>query len=128
VIAVDTNVLVRFITQDDAAQAARALRLIAREQIWVAKTVLLEAEWLLGSLYGFDAHSVVDALRKLAGLANIELEDPTAVGQALTWAEAGLDFTDGLHLASRGEAFRFASFDTRLVKRAARLGVPVAAL
>lgn len=127
-IAVDTNILVRFLTRDDAAQAARAAQLITQERIWVAKTVLLETEWVLRSLYGFEARRVNDALYKLAGLANVEFEDPTAVSQALSWTDAGLDFADCLHLASRGEAVSFASFDRRLVKSAAKLGVHASAL
>jgi len=52
-IAVDTNVLVRFLVRDDAKQAARAAALIQANEIWVCKTVLLETEWVLRSLYGF---------------------------------------------------------------------------
>ena len=121
-IAVDTNVLVRLIAQDDAAQVARAARLFQREQVWIAKTVLLETEWVLRRLYGFTPQDITDALQGLAGLSAVHLEDPVAVNQALSWLDAGVDFADGLHLASCGEATRFASFDARLIKSAAKLG------
>lgn len=122
-VAVDTNVLIRIITKDHAAQAARASRLFEREQVWVAKTVLLEMDWVLRSLYGFATADVGDAFRKLAGLPNVHLEDAPAVAQALAWLEAGIDFADGLHLASRGEAKWFATFDERFVKRTSKLNV-----
>ena len=121
-VAVDTNVLVRLITQDDAAQVARAARLFQREQVWIAKTVLVETEWVLRHLYGFSAQDTTDALQGLAGLSAVHLEDPLAVNQALSWLDAGVDFADGLHLASCGEATRFASFDARFMKNAAKLG------
>jgi predicted nucleic-acid-binding protein len=123
VVAVDTNVLIRLITKDDAAQVKRASRLFQTERVWVAKTVLLEADWVLRSLYRFSAQDVGDAFRKLAGLPNVDLEDSPAVAQALLWLEAGTDFADGLHLASRGEANSFATFDTRFAKRTATLKV-----
>ena len=43
-IAVDTNVLVRFLVRDDAGQPARAAELIRSREIWISKTVLLETE------------------------------------------------------------------------------------
>jgi predicted nucleic-acid-binding protein len=121
-VAVDTNVLVRLITQDDAAQVARAARLFQREQVWIAKTVLLETAWVLKRLYGFTPQETTDALQALAGLSAVHLEDPLAVNQALSWLDAGVDFADGLNLASCGKAARFASFDARLLKSAAKLG------
>jgi predicted nucleic-acid-binding protein len=121
-VAVDTSVLVRLITQDDRAQAARAARLFQREQVWIAKTVLLETAWVLRYVYDFSPKHITDALQGLAGLSAVHLEDPVAVNQALSWLDAGVDFADGLHLASCGEATRFASFDARLTKSAAKLG------
>lgn len=122
-IAVDTNVLIRLITQDHKEQSARAVKLFRQEHVWIARTVLLETGWVLQSLYGFTDRNIADALRKLAGLANVNLEDPLGVAQALLWFEAGMDFADALHLASCPPASSFGSFDARLLKRAARLGV-----
>jgi predicted nucleic-acid-binding protein len=123
VVAVDTNVLVRLITKDHPAQVARASRLFQKERIWLAKTVLLEMDWVLRSLYGFSALDVGGAIGKLAGLPNVDLEDPSAVAQALLWLAAGVDFADGIHLASRGEANSFATFDEKFAKRTAKLDV-----
>jgi predicted nucleic-acid-binding protein len=119
-IAVDTNVLVRFLVRDDAAQAARAAALIQANEIWVPKTVLLETEWVLRSLYGFSPESMAGALRALAGLRTMFLEDERAVAKALEWFKDGLDFADALHLASAGDAKQFATFDRKLAKQARR--------
>ena len=82
-VAVDLNILIRLITKDHAEQAVRASRLFQKERIWLAKTVLLETDWVLRSLYGFAPRDVGDAIGKLAGLPNVDLEDPSAVAQAL---------------------------------------------
>jgi predicted nucleic-acid-binding protein len=123
VVAVDTNVLVRLITKDHAGQVARVSRLFQKERIWLAKSVLLETDWVLRSLYGFAAREVGEAIGKVAGLPNVDLEDPAAVAQALSWTADGVDFADGIHLASRGEADSFATFDEKFAKRIAKLNI-----
>lgn len=117
--AIDTNVVIRFLTGDDEAQAARARKLIAAGDIFVATTVLLEAEWVLRSAYGFQAERVTQALRGLAGLPGVTLEDPALVAQALDWAVQGLDFADALHLGRAEGCADFVSFDRKLAKAAA---------
>ena len=116
--AVDTNVVVRLLTQDDLAQAARAAALIKREQVWVAKTVMLETGWVLRSLYGYKQKEVIAALRSFSGLKHVRLEDSHLIARALDWADAGMDFADALHVASMGPATSFVSFDEKLVARA----------
>jgi len=119
-IAVDTNVLVRFLVRDDAKQAARAAELIRDNQIWISKTVLFETEWVLRSLYGFKPKILVRALRALVGLEAVFLEDEVSVAKALDSFKEGLDFADALHLASAGDATQFATFDRKLARQARR--------
>ena len=120
-VAVDTNVLVRFLVRDDASQAARAEELVRDSAIWISKTVLLETEWVLRSLYEFTPQSLAGALRALAGLGTVFLEDAGAVAKALDWFEQGLDLADALHLASAGNAKQFATFDRKLARQARQL-------
>ena len=125
-IAVDTNVLVRLVTNDDAAQAKRASALFAANDIWIAKTVLLESEWVLRYSYQLDRAAILRGLTGLLGLPNVAAEDQVAVARALQWYQAGLDLADALHVASRDEAPRFATFDDKFIKRAVKLtGVDV---
>jgi predicted nucleic-acid-binding protein len=122
-IAVDTNVLVRLLTGDDAVQAAAAKSLLATEPIWIAKTVLLETRWVLRSLYGFDESAIHDAFGKLLGLKNVHAEDEPGVAAALALAAQGIEFADALHLSSRPPGAEFVSFDRPFVRRAKRAGV-----
>ena len=120
-LAVDTNVVVRFLTADDPKQSRRALALIRDTRVWIAKTVLLETEWVLRSLYGFGVERVAVAFQLLVGLPTVHVEDAQAVQRALGWFAAGLEFGDALHLASRDRAEAFVTFDNNFRKRASRL-------
>jgi predicted nucleic-acid-binding protein len=126
--AVDTNVVVRLLTGDDARQTARAAALFRNEEIWLSKSVILETEWVLRSLYRFRGEELSAALLALTSLPNVRVEDPAAVSRALQWTTLGMDFADALHLASKGESEEFLTFDEKLVKRANELGVSGAAL
>jgi predicted nucleic-acid-binding protein len=121
VIGLDTNVVVRVLTRDDPVQAERAARLFAGGRLWLAKTVLLECEWVLRSAYSLQPTTILAAFRSLLGYPPLEVEDKPAVLRALRWYEAGLDFADALHLASLDATDRFASFDRGLAQRAAEL-------
>jgi predicted nucleic-acid-binding protein len=120
-VAVDTNVLVRLVTSDHPAQAARAAAVFRAGPVFVAKSVLLEAEWVLRYSYALDTKTILRALRGVLGLANVLVEDPAVAVAALRLCELGLAFADALHVASSAQADRFVTFDTRLVKRAARV-------
>lgn len=119
--AIDTNVIVRFLTGDDQEQARKARDVIGAGEIFVATSVVLESEWVLRSAYGFSAERVVRALRDFAGLPGVALEDPPLVSRALGWVEQGMDFADALHLGRADGCEAFVSFDRRLAKTAAAL-------
>lgn len=122
--AVDTNILVRLLTGDDPVQEAAARALFEAEQIWIAKTVLLETAWvLIRSLYGFEESAISGALTKVLGLPKVKVEDPEAVASALALTALGLELADALHLVSRPDGATFVSFDKSFVKRAARAGI-----
>lgn len=124
-IAIDTNVLVRFLVEEQPEQSRRARRLIEKSDVVVATTVLLETEWVLRSAYGFDRGSICSAFRRLLGLANVTPGDPAIVSQALDAFESGLDFADALHLASTPKVDAFFTFDARLARRAGGLAPKV---
>jgi predicted nucleic-acid-binding protein len=118
VIAVDTNVVVRFLARDDPAQSPRAKALMEAGSVFVLRTVVLETEWVLRTTYGFDRAAIADAVTKLIGLPGVEVEEMAMVAQALAWYGNGLGFADALHLASSGRAQSFATFDRDLQRNA----------
>jgi predicted nucleic-acid-binding protein len=120
-VAVDTNVIVRIVTNDDPEQTPRAVALLERERIFVSKTVLLETEWVLRFSYQLAREAIVGAIRGVIGLQQVEVEDIGIVVMALDWHERGMDFADALHLASGTTAPAFATFDEKLVNVVQRL-------
>ena len=122
-ISVDTNIVVRLLTGDDPGQASAARALFSTEQIWIAKTVLLETAWVLRSIYGFDEGAISDAFTKLLGLKNVQAEDESCLAAALSLTGHGIEFADAIHLSSRLQGTAFVTFDKPFVRRAKRAGV-----
>lgn len=120
-IALDTNVLVRFLTNDDPAQARRARRLVEQGEVLIPLTVLLEAEWVLRAAYGFELAQIHAAFIGLLGLPNLHMQAADRVQKALEWFAGGLDLADALHLVLADDATAFATFDQKLIRRAKKL-------
>lgn len=120
-IAIDTNILVRIITNDNPRQVKKAVDLLSKKEVFVSKTVLLETEWVLRYLYNKHPNDILNAIHAFLGLQNVSVENIQHIIQALEWYEDGLDFADALHLASSDKAKAFMSFDKKFCKRASKL-------
>ena len=117
-LAIDTNLIVRYLTGDHPRQSAKARALIDDNDVFVSTTVLLETEWVLSSAYNYPPARLAGALAAFAGLAHVKLEDETLVAKALDWMERGMDFADALHLARAQGCEAFVSFDRGFAKTA----------
>jgi predicted nucleic-acid-binding protein len=115
--AIDTNIVVRLIVEDDAAQRTIADRLI-EEPFLVLPTVVLETVWVVQSQIGLARADIVDRLRHFLGHQNALVQSGDVVGWALDRFEHGADFGDMLHVgfAIAAEADKFATFDKKLQK------------
>ncbi|TPK69635.1 type II toxin-antitoxin system VapC family toxin [Mesorhizobium sp. B2-4-19] len=114
-LAIDTNVVVRYLMNDHPEQSPRARRVIDDRPVFVAVTVILEAEWALRSAYGHDQAAIVRALRAFGGLPTVEIEDAAIVSSALDLVETGVAFADALHLRKSAHCTGFATFDRKLI-------------
>ena len=117
-LAIDTNIVIRYLTADHPEQSPKAKALIESGEVFVCTTVLLETEWVLRSAYGFAPAQIVKALAGFAGLPRVTLEDAALAATALDWTLKGMDFADALHLAKAQGCDGFVSFDRRLAKAA----------
>lgn len=117
-LALDTNIIVRYLTADHPEQFARVNALIQGEDVCVCTTVLLETEWVLRRGYRFSRDHIIAALTAFAGLPRVTLEDPVLAAKALEWMRSGLDFADALHLANAAGCEAFVSFDQRFAAMA----------
>ena len=80
--AVDTNVLVRLVTRDEAKQVATAEAFVARGA-WVPHLVLAEASWVLTSVYNRRPEEIATAIEMLLNHEHLTLQDPEAVAAAV---------------------------------------------
>jgi predicted nucleic-acid-binding protein len=120
-IAIDTNVVVRLLVDDDPEQTRRARRLVEKGSVLIVPSVLLETEWVLRGAYRIGRDRIAQSFRGLLGLPELSVGNADAVAQALEWFARGLDFADALHLALTADAEEFATFDARLAARARRI-------
>ncbi len=96
--ALDTNVLIRLIINDDRKQTAASLRAVqGEERILLLNTVLQEAVWVLQSVYGASREDVLHALERILSIATPETP---MVSQTVEWFRDGMDIADALHLAA----------------------------
>ncbi len=95
-IALDTNVLARYLLNADEVQSAEAEKLLAGgELFYVPLTVWLELAWVL-DCYDCSAGEIVKAVRHLLGLPNLRTSEVVALLRALVWHEQGMDFADAV--------------------------------
>jgi hypothetical protein len=101
-IALDTNILVRYVTQDDVVQSAKATKLIealtSAKPAFVPMIVVVELVWVLESCYQANRKAISDTLGMLLQSEELRLERGDVVGQALRLfrAEKNTDFVDCL--------------------------------
>jgi predicted nucleic-acid-binding protein len=119
-LGIDTNVLVRYLVQDDEAQFEKARRLIKREvvagrKVFVNQLVLMETEWVLRSRYVIPKVQIIEAISGLLDSAEIHFEDEPTIEEALfIWKDSVADFADCLIGAkNRRLGCRRRSFDVK---------------
>ncbi|MCF6264092.1 MAG: type II toxin-antitoxin system VapC family toxin [Xanthomonadales bacterium] len=120
-IAVDTNIIIRFLTHDDTKQYKKSFAIFNTQDVFIPDTVILETEWVLRYAYEFSSANICDALVKLFGLGNVHLSNPTFIAQAIEWNRQGLDFSDALHLAHCQQHDKLYTFDKRFSSKAKSL-------
>jgi predicted nucleic-acid-binding protein len=100
VIGLDTNVLVRYIAQDDRIQSARATALIEKECSasmpgYVGLVVLVEVIWVSETCYGATRQQIAEIVRRILGIRQFVVQETETVWQALRLFESGkADFAD----------------------------------
>ena len=108
--ALDTNVLIRFLMQDEPAQLRSAQRLIrnslgAGELLFVPVTVALELEWVLRSRFELGKPAVLQTFSQLLSTVELRFEAAACIEWALKqYKDATADFSDCLHAALAGQA------------------------
>jgi len=119
--AVDTNVVVRILTEDDASQFAAAEAFISAGA-WVSILALAEAVWVLGGVYGLSAMDIAAAVEMLLNHEHLVLQDADTVAAAvdLFRSRPSLGFADCLliEIARKAGYVPLGTFDRDLGKLA----------
>lgn len=117
--AVDTNILVRLITRDDARQATAADRFVEKGA-WVSVLALVEAVWVLSTVYELGLKEQAKAVEMLLDHRDLVLQDADTVSTALALfrAKPALGFSDCLmlELARKAGHLPLGTFDRNLSK------------
>lgn len=123
-IALDTNVIVRFFVDDDPVQTRQAEELLASlsEEApgFVCRETLLELVWVLRKTYGYSRTEIAQVLEGLLASTQLEVENADALGAVLyLYADRGFGFADLMirQVSQQHGADRVLTFD----RRAARL-------
>ena len=101
-IALDTNVVVRFLVEDDPKQSARARAVVTAAisnstQLYLSDIVACEVVWVLESAYGFGRGDIAAVLRRLLNARHLTFRSTERVQQAVDAYAAGRgDFADYL--------------------------------
>lgn len=124
-IAVDTNILLRFLLADDPDQHRIASRLLEEaDAVIVPMVALCEAVWVLSRTYRLSRSEIGEMIRALVEAETIEC-DMDLVQTGLATLETGGDFADGV-IARQGQFKRadvFVSFDRKAVRQMNRIGI-----
>jgi len=124
-VAVDTNVLVRYLTWDAEEQAIEAAAILeSRDVIMISTIVLCELVWVLKRAYRYATVEIVDVVRRLIQTRNIEIDRPAAEVGLQTLARGG-DFADGViqFEARRAKCDRVVTFDRDFARLSATTDV-----
>ena len=117
--AVDTNVLVRLVTRDDARQVAAAEAFVG-SGAWVSHLALAEATWVLSAVYELGAPAIATAVEMLLNHKDLTLEASEVVSSALESfrRRPALGFSDCLMLevARKAGHLPLGTFDRNLAR------------
>lgn len=122
-IALDTNLLVRFLVQDDPEQARLATDLV--EQLtddasgFVSREVLIELVWVLERAYRLGRAEITAALDGLLAATELQIEGADQVGPALElYRNEGFGFADLMIAAAarRAGASELVTFDRKVAR------------
>jgi predicted nucleic-acid-binding protein len=116
-IGLDTNVLVRYLVQDDPEQSRRAAKCIESGTTFIGCIVLCELVWVLESAYDFPRSTVAEALEKILMTGDFEIEDRDQAWTALRdYRRTKADYADCLiaHRNTAAGCEETATFDKKL--------------
>jgi len=123
-IGLDTNILVRYLAQDDPVQSPKATEMMERQLAeegpgFVSVVALVETVWVLERTYGFSRLELADAIERVLGTDVLLVENEQEVFAAMVALREGSgSFADALigALGARAGCARTLTFDRRALR------------
>jgi predicted nucleic-acid-binding protein len=100
-VGIDTNVLVRYLVQDDEQQALAASKILDRvsdqNPAFINNIVMCETVWVLSRAYRYEKKLIIMIIEQILSTCGIEFENAEGVRKALRhYADGNADFSDYL--------------------------------
>jgi predicted nucleic-acid-binding protein len=123
-IGLDTNILIRYVTEDDPVQSAKATeilerRLTAQDPGFVSVVTMVETVWVLDRAYGLTAQEIAMAVERMLQVEVLAIENEQAVFNAMVALKQGCgSFADALiaELGARAGCTRTLTFDQKALR------------
>jgi predicted nucleic-acid-binding protein len=122
-IGLDTNVLIRYLTQDDPVQSAKAREIVERRLTpkdpgFVSVVAMVETVWVLDRAYGLRAQEIATAVERLLQVEVLAIENEQEVFTAMVALKGRGSFADALiaELGARAGCTRTLTFDQKALR------------
>ena len=120
-IALDTNILVRFALNDNPVLSPLARDLIEHNECHVCLLALTELGFVLASVYGATSKQIVSQVQRLLAIPTLHFEHEARLPAAMAGVVAGIDWFDAM-LWAASDPCALVTFDREFARRAGRLG------
>lgn len=117
-IIVDTNIILRYLLNDDEELNEKATEIIDNNDILIPTEVIVEASYVLKKVYNVEKEKIFEVIQQLIKMDGVNFQNKETIELAFkTYAEKNLDIVDGmLYAYSKNEKFKVETFDKKLCK------------
>lgn len=113
---VDTNIILRYLLQDNEELSSKAIDIIDNNEIFIPTEIIVEASYVLNKLYNVEKIKIYEAIKLLLNMEGIAFQNKETIELAFkTYSEKNLDIVDCMLFAyNKKEKFDIKTFDKKL--------------
>ena len=117
-IVIDTNIILRYLLEDNEELSKKAIEIIDNNQIFIPTEVIVEASYVLKKVYQVEKDKIYKVIHLLLEMENVNFENKETIELAFkTYAEKNLDIVDCmLYAYAKNEKYEVKTFDNKLAK------------
>lgn len=117
-IVIDTNIILRYLLEDNEELSKKAIEIIDNNQIFIPTEVIVETSYVLKKVYQVEKDKIYKVIQLLLEMENVNFENKETIELAFkTYAEKNLDIVDCmLYAYAKNEKYEVKTFDNKLAK------------